>query len=217
MYDPNILVDIYDESLSHIGNESKESVHHTGSWHKSIHCWIARKDSTGEYLLFQKRGAHKRLLPNFFDVTVAGHFELGETVNDAFREVTEELGVKTNFSDWKFLGVKFDVNKNTETVNKEFCETFIYRDDRELSEYILCEDEVDSLFQIPIDEGLRLFEGEIPSLLVQGIAINSLTRKWESVTFNVTKDLFIPRTDYYYSKMLVIAKLFLSGYKYLYV
>ena len=217
MYNDKDLVDIYDEAMNHIGVESKGSVHQTGSWHKSIHCWITKKDSTGDYLLFQKRSADKKLLPDYYDVTVAGHLEKNEIVQDAIREVTEELGLETEFDNWRYLGIKFDVNKNSQTVNKEFCETFIIRNDQPLQNYHINREEVDSLIQIKIEDGLRLFAGETPIISAAGVVWDKNLLEWINTHVNVSVDMFIPRIDFYYSKMLINARLFLNGEKYIYV
>lgn len=210
-------VDIYDDSMLKIGVAEKHSVHVMGFWHKSIHCWVVRKDSTGEYLLLQKRSIKKKLLPNCYDVSVAGHYESGECTEDVIRETKEELGLDRDFHDWIYLGLKFEVSRNEKTVNKEFSEVFMIQDDRELSSYTVNNLEIDELVQVKITDGLSLFAGEKEKVDVEGIRWNNNENKWESLNTILTKEMMLPRLDHYYAKIFTIADLYFKGYKYLYV
>ncbi len=85
--------DIYDEAEQHIGTASRSEVHAKGYWHRSFHCWLARRENSRQLVMFQLRHAHKDTFPSCFDITAAGHLEAGETMRDAAREIEEELGI----------------------------------------------------------------------------------------------------------------------------
>jgi isopentenyldiphosphate isomerase len=85
-------LDIYDEYMNKIGQESRDAVHQNGLWHKTIHCWVY-DDAGNAY--FQIRADSGKLY-----TTASGHVLAGETVRDAFRrEIREEIGLNTDVSD----------------------------------------------------------------------------------------------------------------------
>ncbi len=74
--------------------KAPRSVCHNGSklLHPVVHLHIF--NSKGE-LFLQKRSAMKDVQPNKWDTAVAGHIDLGETVETAvLREAREELGIE---------------------------------------------------------------------------------------------------------------------------
>ena len=162
-------IDIYDESMKFMGKMLKNEAHSIGAWHKSIHCWILRKDETGEYIVFQKRSATKKAFPNFLDISAAGHYQAGENIEDGVREIIEELGIEVSYNDLEYLGIKFDVYKDEKLFNREFCETFLYHDDRPLIKYPIDCDEVTGLVQIKIEDGLDLFSNKVDNISAKGI------------------------------------------------
>ncbi len=57
-------------------------------------------------VLFQKRTATKRTWPNHFDISAAGHIDLGEDpITAAIRETKEEIGIDVASNDLQFIGV----------------------------------------------------------------------------------------------------------------
>ena len=93
-------LDIYDEYMNKIGTESRDTVHHNGLWHKTVHCWMYDDDSN---VYFQIRADSGKLY-----TTASGHVLAGETVRDAFhREILEEIGVDTDVSNAIALEIVF--------------------------------------------------------------------------------------------------------------
>ena len=85
-------LDIYDEYMNKIGQESRDVVHQNGLWHKTVHCWVY--DDMGN-VYFQIRTDSGKLY-----TTASGHVLSGETVRDAFRrEIREEIGLDMDVSD----------------------------------------------------------------------------------------------------------------------
>ena len=93
------MLDIYDELNRYLGVKERASVHRDGDWHRVFHCWVVWRDAQGsDWLLLQRRGAHKPTFPLHLAVTVGGHYQAGESVEDGLREVREELGVYLPFA-----------------------------------------------------------------------------------------------------------------------
>lgn len=211
------VVDVFDEGMKYIGKVAKKEAHRTGAWHKSIHCWIIRSDETGQYVVFQKRSATKKSFPNFLDISAAGHYQAGEHIEDGVREIVEELGINVGFDELQYLGIKFDVYKDEAIFNREFCETFIYQDNRPLLKYPIDCDEVTGLVQIKIQDGLDLFSGKLDSIQATGIEYSEMKNKIEEIEITVNQNMFISRIDPYYGKIFMIAKAYFSGEKQLFI
>ena len=211
------FVDIYDDDMKRIGSAVKKDVHKLGLWHKSIHCWLFKRENNHKYVLFQKRAMSKIFMPGYFDVSVAGHYELGEKVSDGFREVNEEFGLDIPNSAWHYLGIKMDVGLSPNTINREFCEVYFAEHNFNLLDIKMSQREVDAVVQIDVEDGKRLFAGEVESIEVKGIKWNNAHNGDVYSSFIVSQPNFIPRTDSYYAKIFTIADLYYNGYKYLYI
>lgn len=210
-------VDIYDERMKSLGKIPKKEAHLNGAWHKSIHCWIVRSDATGQYVIFQKRSANKKAFPNFLDISAAGHYQAGEHLEDGVREIVEELGVEVTFEQLKYLGIKFDVYKDEVIFNKEFCETFLYQDNRKLMQYSIDCEEVTGLVQVKIQDGLDLFSNKVDSIWVTGVEYSEEKDSIEEIKLNVSREMFISRIDPYYGKIFMIAKSYFMGERQLFI
>lgn len=208
------LVDIYNENFEQIGSKMKSEARANGHWVSSIHCWIIRPESNG-YVLFQKRGALKKIFPNMLDISAAGHYKSGEKEHEGIREISEELGLDVNFNDLIPLGVKIDVAKVGENTVHEFCRTFLYTCEKEPHEYNLDLDEVEGLVEIKIQDGLSLFSGEFDSVIAKGVEFNKEKNEFEPIEISVDLNSFIPRVDLYYYKIFIMADRLLKGEKYL--
>ena len=210
-------IDIYDDMMTLIGAMPSEEAHLAGAWHKVIHFWIIRNDNEGQYLVFQKRSSTKVSYPSLFDITSAGHYRTGETVLNGMREVKEELGLDVQNDGLVYLGVRIDLLKGEKMSNREFCETFLYHDNRPIDSYEIDGDEVVGMIQINIDDGLKLFSNDIDSIDVWGYEYNFHTKIKEPKRYTITRDSFVKRLDSYYGKMLMIAKSYFDGYRKLFI
>jgi len=210
------LINIYNENMEMVGYAPKKEAHRQGLWHKSIHCWLFTVLEGKPCVIMQKRASCKLLMPDYFDVSVAGHYEKDEVKNDGFREVMEEFGISVAAEAWHYLGVKFDVGISENAVNKEFCEVFFAEVDNPMTDFYMDPKEVDAVVWIPVDDGLRLFSGACESLTVSGIG-RTADGQVAKQTFTVDQNRFIPRTDPYYAKIFAIADLYFRGYEHLYI
>ena len=90
------LIDIFDKDMNHIGVMEKWEAHRKNQMHKNSHIWV----TDGKNVLIQLRSPKKKILPNKWDISAAGHFGLGDTpLECAKREYEEELGLSWEFGD----------------------------------------------------------------------------------------------------------------------
>jgi len=205
-------VDIFDENYCYLGTSTRSQARKNGNWVRSIHVWIISSRDNG-FVLFQKRGQHKKIYPNALDISAAGHYKAGEKIEDGVREIAEELGLFVGFDDLIPLGIKIDIGKIGENIIREFCHTFILKSDLEPKEYTFVDGEVEGLVKISIDDGLALFGNMVNEVIADGIELVSESKEYISIKIPVTRNLFIPRIDSYYYKVFIMAKLFLQGEK----
>jgi len=144
------VIDLLNENGSFTGKTVLKSFAHKNNlWHKSIHVWIFNKDKG---ILLQKRAKTKKLFPNLWDVSVAGHVQSGEDVNSvALREAKEELGINLNKKILKkIFQQKQSSNCGGGVFENIFCDVFTYQ----LSHvplFVLQKEEVDSVKFVPIN------------------------------------------------------------------
>lgn len=208
------FIDVFDENMTKVGVMDRNEAHAKGAWHKTFHCWIVSGLNDGN-VLFQKRGRHKKLFPNYLDITAAGHYVSGEDAKDGLREILEELGLSVSFSDLIPLGKKFDIAKVGNIINREFCDVFLLRKDLKPDEFNPDPEEVEGLVAMDIDSGLALFKGEVGKAKVEGIEWDMEKKVWNMITMDIGTDTIIPRIDPYYYKIFIMAKGLLNGEKYL--
>lgn len=68
------------------------------------HVWVYRKTANGIDLLFQKRSHKVDHNPGKWDISAAGHINVGEsTLDAAVREGGEEIGIKVNRENLQFV------------------------------------------------------------------------------------------------------------------
>ena len=202
------MLDIYDENMKHLGVKEREAVHRDGDWHRTFHCWIVYRDaiSQQDYIVVQRRVPDKQFHPNMLDVTAAGHYEAGETIADGVREIQEELGITVAFDRLLAVGGRWATGRDGNLVDYEFNEVFLLNDDRPLSAYNYQREEVSDLVQIKLDDALALFAGECETISAVALEAGALTVRVMD---------FVELADHYTYRVMVLAKRFLNGEKYL--
>ena len=85
------LVDILTDTGELTGQKClKSEAHQKGLYHQSVHVWFYTVEGK---VLLQKRASVKKVFPNKWDVSVAGHIGAGEgIIETAMRETEEEIG-----------------------------------------------------------------------------------------------------------------------------
>lgn len=194
--------DIYDEQDRPIGTAMRREAHALGLWHHTFHCWLVRRGEDGRaYVLFQKRSETKDTNPGRFDITVAGHLSAGETVQDAAREMEEEIGWSVPFERLVPYGT-FREEERGEAggvpyIDREVSFVFGCLAAEPPEAYRLQREEVAGLYEAGADELAALMLGERASVSACGIRLAAdgtpLPDRAE-----ITADDFVPRDlDYY--------------------
>lgn len=134
--------------------KARAQVHADGDWHRAFHLWVVRE---GRLVLFQRRARAKDLEGGRIDVTVGGHVRLGETLVDVVREAEEEIGLQVRPGDLTYLGSARSVRRYHDALDREVQDVYVVRDERPLSAYGLACDEVEVLYEVPLERAINLY------------------------------------------------------------
>ncbi|WP_053992628.1 NUDIX domain-containing protein [Mangrovimonas sp. TPBH4] len=119
------LIDIVTKQGTLTGQSClKSEIHAKGHYHNTAHLWLYTKK--GEILLAQ-RSFEKAICPGMWDVSVAGHVDAGESIEEAaIRETQEELSLSLKHSDLLKIGV-FECFQSYPSgiIDNEFHHTYI--------------------------------------------------------------------------------------------
>ena len=194
--------DIYNEDGKWIGTAPRSEVHAKGYWHKSFHCWLIRDTEEGRKLLFQKRVSGKDTFPSCYDITAAGHLSAGETVQDAARELEEELGLAVPYSQLTpLLEVKEELYGEVNGIpfkDLEISTVFGYHHAQPLYQYHLQQSEVQGLNEALLSDLMELFQNKVSE--VQAIGIHSQNEGNPEALFmeTIKAEQFVTRQPSYY-------------------
>jgi len=146
-------------------NINKYAAHKYGICHGiSAIGWI---DNQGR-LLIQKRARTKKDEPNKWDLSSAGHIDVGESsIDAAIREVFEELGIKVDKNELLLIDTYLNkVKLNEEIYINHFTYLYMVKKDIELSDIIIQENEVSEIKFVNKKEFLEIFNN---GMMVEGI------------------------------------------------
>lgn len=161
---PNELFDVVTESGEPTGlTKPRSQVHRDGDWHRAVHIWVYGENADGPYLLMNQRGRQKDTWPLALDATVGGHLGAGETVEDAFREVHEEIGILIDPArfEWIFQRKRSSGDLIPGILDQEIQEVYIVSDDRPLSAFAPNPAELEGIVKVPVAAAGPLFRGEV--------------------------------------------------------
>lgn len=120
------LWQLYDEQGRPLDGRggTKDDVFGKALLHGASHVWIWRKADDKVQILLQKRAADKRTWPNYYDISAAGHIDLGEDpITAAIRETKEEIGHDASDNDLCFIGTdrRHIVTPDGKSTENEIC------------------------------------------------------------------------------------------------
>jgi isopentenyldiphosphate isomerase len=208
--DPDELFDIVTASGTPLGRAKRRAdVHRDGDWHRSIHVWVYGVDAGEPFILFQRRGLGKDTWPGVLDTTAAGHLGAGETVEDAFREVEEELGIAPAPERLRRIGTRICANEQPPaTLDRELQEVFFLRDDAPLTSFAPNPAELDGLVRLPLNETLEFLSGSLTE--VHGTRLAARTHELTEITIT-ERDFVTGQIDGYYYRIAIAVAAALRG------
>lgn len=196
--DPDELFDVVSANGEPTGiSKRRADVHRDGDWHRAIHIWVYGIDDTGPYLLMNQRGRHKDTWPLALDATVGGHLTAGETLEDAYREVEEEIGIAITLAQLQFIGRRARESNGDlpGIVDREIQDVFVIRDDRPLEQFCPNPSELEGLVRLSIESALQLFAGHVSE--VNAIRLQAEGRTVEDIKLHSRSLLLLPDDGYF--------------------
>ncbi len=86
------FVDVVDAHDNIVGSASREEVHKKELLHRGVSVLVFNPEGK---VFIQKRSPKKDVFPGFWECSISGHVQKGETEKDAaLRELDEELGIR---------------------------------------------------------------------------------------------------------------------------
>jgi len=144
---------LYDDQGRPIAGQgaNKDDVFGKGLLHGAAHVWIWRNNKGEAEVLLQKRASNKRTWPNKYDISAAGHIDLGEEpLTAALREAKEEIGLDIGEEELKLFAVyRSHMVAENDTIENELRWLYIFEITEDF-EFNLQESEVDSLQWKPL-------------------------------------------------------------------
>ncbi|MBM7568964.1 NUDIX hydrolase [Paenibacillus sacheonensis] len=195
--------DYYDENGAWLGTAPRSEVHARGLWHRSIHCWLARREDGRKLVLFQQRSPDKDTFPGHFDITAAGHLTAGESMRDAAREIEEELGAAIPFESLLYLGEASKeiagIAQGTAFLDREISDIYGFVYPGPLTSLTLQREEVSGVYEAELEAMIALFEGRLEQVRCTGFRLgeDGVPAGAEAL---VTASGFVPRPASYYSE-----------------
>lgn len=150
------MIDEYNLKGEKIGVIDKGIAHKEGLWHKSVHVWLINDKNE---ILLQYRCADKKLFPDTWDCSFAGHIGAGESsIQTVLREGKEELGIDVNLENLKFILTNKENLKYDDINSNEFVDIYILRQNVELDKIIFQKEEVSDAKYVPLEEFFYMME-----------------------------------------------------------
>lgn len=151
-------IDFFDNHFNHMGQTSIDEIHQQGLWHQTVACWLYNPLKKIIYL--QLRGPKNRVGANTFDASSSGHLSAGETKEDGFRELYEELGILARPQQADYLGYYLNVVHLPNYINNEFCHIYLIPTDKTVDDFVLQKGEVSNIFELKIENTDDLLKGK---------------------------------------------------------
>ena len=147
---------------------TRDEAHKNGIWHRAVCLFLVNGK---RQVLMGRRSYTKKLWPGCWDVSSGGHVDAGETgLACAVREMYEELGIKIDPRDVRYIGGYCSNNKSEKMWDKHFNEFYIAHKDVDVADIKMQQGEIEEIKWIDFDEFKKLTQGRD----------SSLTTKWEA-------------------------------------
>jgi isopentenyldiphosphate isomerase len=201
--DPRELLEVYDAEGKPTGEaRARGAIHLEGHWHLAFFCWIARRGTRGNVeILLQHRAARKDVWPLRFDASAAGHIRFGESLEQAAREVREELGIAVELSDMVPIGRHRQVHHHANgLIDREHHALHLLTPGPPDAAYAPDPREVAGLAWIDADDLLALVEGWAAEAMARYRAVDAPSVRFLDRALT-TGDL-VPYDDGYHRRLI---------------
>lgn len=153
-------IDILDTQGNYTGRTCLKSEAHThGYFHPTVHIWLYTDDRK---ILLQKRASTKKVFPNLWDISVAGHVGAGEIITTAaIREIEEEIGFHITAKELTKIGIrKHMISHPNGIIDNEFHHVFIGKLTVPIQKLVIQESEVAEikLFDVNILKNVKKYD-----------------------------------------------------------
>lgn len=131
---------------------AKADVFNNGTLHAASHVWMWRRTDHGPEVLLQKRASHKMTWPDCYDISAAGHIDLGETpLQAALRESKEEIGLEIPPAKLQLFSVyRAHLRASKDAVENEFQWLYILEITEDAQQFTMQAKEVSSVEWKPL-------------------------------------------------------------------
>jgi isopentenyldiphosphate isomerase len=199
---PREWLEVYDSEGQPTGRARRRSeIHQDGDWHLAFFCWVARPGARGPEVLLQHRAARKDVWPLRFDASAAGHVRFGESLQEAAREVREELGFAVDLADLIPLGRHRQQHRHTNgLIDREYHALHLLTPGPPDSAYVPDPEEVAGLAWIDADDLLGLAEGRLASVEVRYRAVDAADD--QCIERTLTSADLVPYDDGYHRRLI---------------
>ena len=210
-----MLIDIFNDRYEKIGVADKKEAHAEGLWHRVFSCLVVCP-ARGTILLQKKhQGQYSFDRPDFVDMTVGGHYQAGEEIQDGVREIHEELGLDhIRYSDVHPIGIRqVCATVAPNYIIREFQHLHLLALDQNLEGYTLGNDEVAGLIEISIQDGILLGTGEAQTVPAQHLYWPRGARQGRVLRSELHRDAIIPsylNIDQLHLRLCICARRYIS-------
>ncbi|WP_418153212.1 NUDIX hydrolase [Actinoalloteichus caeruleus] len=207
------LIDIFNDRYEPLGTADKKTAHAQGLWHRTFSALLINPVTKRVVLQKKAPGRYSFDRPDYADITVGGHYQAGETVEDGVREVHEELGLPVSHGDLHPIGLRQTaVTLAPDYVEREFQHWHLIPLDVALDDIPLADAEVSGLVDISLDDAIALADGDADTVPACFATRTGAGLAYSEATLT-TADL-IPnylRLDQLYLRLFVTARRFCGG------
>jgi len=141
------LVDIYNNKHEKMNYTKGRKELIDGEFRLSCFVWLINDN---DELLIQQRLATAKKCPNMWETTSGGAIAGDDAITGTLRELEEELGIKANKEDLRFIGSYARIN--------DFVEVFLLKTNIALDAIKIQEDEVQAVKWVSIPEFEKIIE-----------------------------------------------------------
>lgn len=202
------FIDIYNENHKYLGICEKGLAHKLGLWHEVFNGIIVNRENKS--IIFQIKNAKHNQVHDMdkIDISVGGHYQAGEKIEDGIREIKEESGIEIEFKDLIYLGERqVSTVVKEEYIVREFQKIFIVPYNDSITKLKCQDDEINGFIEFRIDDCIDLFLKNKTSIV--GIDNNEKNTK---VTLKNFVEAYL-NGDELYLRLVIASKRFVEGEK----